>query len=132
MNNIEYSIDQHGTLHRLEDVLRFYSSAADSQYVGSSLNRPMDEGIGHASTSYLAGYSQPTYTSPHEINYSTPYATGGFYESAYLHGRGRLYGDSTGVQVSAQVIAANSTSHSPLQNFVVPQLKYFKGVGAIL
>ena len=30
MNNIEYSIDQHGTLHRLEDVSQFYSSAADS------------------------------------------------------------------------------------------------------
>ena len=98
MNNTEYSVDQHGTLHRLEDVSRFYSS---------------NEGIGYGSASYVAdcphpsyshpdyyhpGYSQPTYTSPHDINYSAPYATSDIHNSApYLHnGYSRISGDSTG------------------------------------
>ena len=63
MNNMGYSVDQHGTLHRLEDVSRFYSS---------------DKGIGYGSASYVAGYSQPSYsqpsyTSPHQPNLQSPY-----------------------------------------------------------
>ena len=56
MNNVGYLIDQHGTPLGQEDVSRLYPSVADSQYAGSSPNRPMDGGIGYASASYLAGY----------------------------------------------------------------------------
>ena len=121
MSNMEYSVDQHGTLHRLEDVSRLYSS---------------DEGIGYGSSSYVAGYSQPGYsqpsysqpshTSPHGISDSALYD---FHESAKLFACSMLYTYSTGVQVPTQVIAANSTSHSPLRNFGTSQPKYFKGVG---
>ena len=126
MNNIEYSIDQHGTLHRLEDVSQFYSSAANSQYAGSSLNRPMDEGIVYGSTSYVAGYSQPSYTSPLGVGDSALYD---FYELAQLLACSLLYKYFAGVQVPTQVTTANTTSHSPLQNFGTPQPKYFNGLG---
>ena len=109
MNNMGYSVDQHGTLHRLEDVSRFYSS---------------DEGIGYGSGSYVADYSQPSYTSPHGISYSTPDAYRDFHESVRLLGCSLLYGNSTGVQVPTQVIATNSTSQAPLQNFGTPQPNY--------
>ena len=88
MNNIEYSIDQHGTLHRLEDVSRFYPSAVDSQFMRSSLNRPMGETISLASTSCLAGYSQPAYTAPYLTTESATYVTDDIRNSAYLQGDG--------------------------------------------
>ena len=75
MINVGYSIDQYETPHGQDDVSRFYPSAAGSQYAGSSPNRPMDEGIGYAGTSNLAGYSQPTYTAPYMITQSAPYVT---------------------------------------------------------
>ena len=99
MNNIEYSIDQHGTLHRLEDVSRFYPSVVDSQSARLSLNRPMGEGIGLASTSCLAGYSQPAYTAPYLTTESATYATDDISNSAYLLGDGRISEDSAGAHM---------------------------------
>ena len=75
MSTVGYSTDQYETPHGHEDVSRFYPSAADSQYAGSSPNKPMDGGFGYASTSNLAGYSQPTYTAPYMITQSAPYVT---------------------------------------------------------
>ena len=56
----------------------------------------MDGGIGHAFISYLAGYPQSSYTTPHEINCSVAYETKNIHDSDHL---GRVNGDSAGAYV---------------------------------
>ena len=46
-----------------QSVSHFYSSATNLQYVNP--NMPMDERIGHATTSYSANYPQPSYATHH-------------------------------------------------------------------
>ena len=50
-----------------ESVSHFCSSATNLQYTSSTM--PMDGRIGHATTSYSASYSQPSYATPHENNF---------------------------------------------------------------
>ena len=56
-----------------------------------------DWGIGHASISYLAGYPQSSYDTPHDINCSASYATKSIHDSAHFYGR--VNGDSAGAYV---------------------------------
>ena len=69
INNMMGSVNQFGTPHVKifnsieESVSPFYSSATNLQYVNTTL--PMDGRIGHATTSYSASYSQPSYATPH-------------------------------------------------------------------
>ena len=126
MNNIEYSIDQHGTLHTLEDVSRFYPSAVDSR---SSLNRPMGERIGLASTSCLAGYSQPVYTAPYLTTESATYAIGDIFNSAYLQGDGRISEDLVRAHTPNYDTMAYNTSPAQLQDFGNPWPKEIKSAG---
>lgn len=80
---------------------------------------PMDVGIGHATTSYLDGYSQPSYATPHVTDFSAPYATSDIHYSApHLHnGYSRLSGTSIGANVPSSSIVAYGTSPSQLQSF---------------
>jgi hypothetical protein len=81
-----------------ESVSPFYSSATNLHYVNPTL--PMDGRIGHATTSYSASYSQPSYSTPHVNNFSAPYATVDVHNSApYLHGHSRISENFTGTHV---------------------------------
>ena len=91
MNNMMGSVNQFETPHVKisnsieESVSPFYSSATKLQYVNPTL--PMDGRIGHATTSYSASYSQPSYATPHFSNFAAPYATVDVHNSApHLHG----------------------------------------------
>jgi hypothetical protein len=90
-----------------DSVSSFYSSV-DTQYMVSDLNMLMDREIGHASTSYLANYSGPSYVAPYVINFSAPYATGDTHNSApHLHnGYSRINGNSIEAQVPSSSPAA--------------------------
>ena len=67
-------------------VSSFYSSANNSQYVSSSLNMPIDRAIGHATTSYLPKYFQPSCAAPSTSNFSVPCATNNFqYSDSHLY-----------------------------------------------
>ena len=78
MNNMMGLVNQFETPHVKifnsiqESVSPFYSSATNLQYVNATL--PMDGRIGHATTSYSASYSQPSYATPHVSNFSALYA----------------------------------------------------------
>lgn len=100
-------------------VSSFYSSVSDSQHVGAPPVIPMDVGIGHATTSYLDGYSQTSYATPHVTDFSAPYATSDIHYSApHLHnGYSRLSGTSIGANVPSSSIVAYGTSPSQLQSF---------------
>src|ERR1041385_8943400 len=80
MNNMLSSVNQVETPHvgnlnnMQQSVSPFYSLAPNLKYVNSSLNMPTDMGIGHATTSYLANYPQPSCSASHNINCSTSYA----------------------------------------------------------
>ena len=65
-----------------QSVSSFYSPAYNLQYVNP--NVPVDRGIGHVTTSYLANYPQTSYATPHATIFSAPYATIGIHNSA-LH-----------------------------------------------
>ena len=93
MNNTICSSDQYMTPHVQEGISQFYPSAVNSQYAGLSPNMPMNEAIGHASISYLAGYPQSSYDTPHDINCSASYATKSIHDSAHFYGQ--VNGDST-------------------------------------
>ena len=73
INNMMGSVNQFGTPHVKifnsieESVSPFYSSATNLQYVNPTL--PMDGRIGHATTSYSASYSQPSYATHHVSNF---------------------------------------------------------------
>ena len=56
----------------------------------------MNEAIGHASISYLAGYPQTSYTTPRDINCSVAYENKNIHDSDHL---GRVNGDSVGAYV---------------------------------
>jgi len=99
VNNTICSSDQYRTPHVQEGISKFYPSATDSQYAGSSPNMPMNGGIGHASVSNLASYPQTSYTTPREINCSVAYETKNIYDSDHLCGYGRVNGDSAGAYV---------------------------------
>jgi hypothetical protein len=98
-------------------VSPLYSSANNSQHVGSPSNRPMDREIGHATTSYLANYHQPSYATYHANNFSPPYATRDIHNSDPHHHNGysRIDGNSIGDNVvSLSTTIAYSTSPAQL------------------
>ena len=81
-----------------ESVSPFYSSATNLQYTSSTM--PMDGRIGHATTSYSASYSQPSYTTPHDSNFSAPYTTVDVHNSTSdLPGHSRMNVNFTGAVV---------------------------------
>jgi hypothetical protein len=69
----------------------------------------MDKGVGYT-TSYLAGYSQPSYTTPHATNWSAPYVTSDIHNLDYLYGHGRISGHLYGHMTYG-------ATHTQLQNF---------------
>jgi len=78
-----------------QSVSPFYSSATNLQYTSSTM--PMDGRIGHATTSYSANYSQPSYATPHLSNFSAPYTTVDVHNSAsHLSGHSRINVNFTG------------------------------------
>jgi hypothetical protein len=88
----------------------------------SDLNMPMDREIGHASTSYLANYPEPSYVAPYVIKFSAPYATGDIHNSApHLHnGYSRISGNSIEAQVPSSSVAAyedNDWKEKPAAEF---------------
>jgi hypothetical protein len=91
MNNMmssvnEYEIPNVRNFSSMQDSVSSFYSSVDTQYMVSDLNMPMDREIGHASTSYLANYSGPSYVAPYVINFLAPYATGDTHNSApHLH-----------------------------------------------
>src|SRR4051812_13482007 len=81
-----------------ESVSPFYSSASNVQYTNPTM--PMNERIGHATTSYSASYSQSLYATPHDNNFSAPYTTVDVHNSASdLPGHSRINVNFTGVVV---------------------------------
>ena len=81
-----------------ESVSPFYSSATNLQYVNPT--SPMDGRIGHATTSYSASYSQPSYATPDVSNSSAPYTTVDTHNSAsHLPGYSRMNVNFTGAVV---------------------------------
>ena len=87
MNNMMSLVNQFETPHVKisnsiqKSVLPFYSSATNLQYTNPTM--PMNERIGHATTSYSASYSQPSYATPHDNNFSAPYTTVDVHNSAF-------------------------------------------------
>ena len=78
-----------------QSVSPFYSSATNLQYTSSIM--PMDGRIGHATTSYSANYSQPSYATSHLSNFSAPYTTVDVHNSAsHLPGHSRINVNFTG------------------------------------
>ena len=116
MNNMMSSVNQVetpyvGTSNGMQQsVSSFYSSANNLQYVNP--NVPVDKGIGHVTTSYLANYPQPSYATPHVNNFSAPYATADVHNSApHLHGHSRISENFTGTHVSSSnTVAYNAYS----------------------
>jgi hypothetical protein len=74
----------------------------------SSSNMAMDRGIGRASASYSANYSQPSYAIPHVTNFSAPHATRDIHNSAMdLHnGYSRMSGNSVEARVHSSSTVA--------------------------
>ena len=104
MNNMMGLVNQFETPHVKisnsiqESVSPFYSSATNLQYVNPTL--PMDGRIGHATTSYSASYSQPSYATPHVSNSSAPYTTVDAHNLAsHLSGHSRINVNFTGAVV---------------------------------
>src|ERR1041385_1404851 len=91
-----------------QSVSSLYASASSTQYVNSSMNTPMDREIGHATTSYLANYPQPTYATSYVTNVSSSCATGEIHNSApHFHSdHGRINENLTGAHVPSCTNAA--------------------------
>jgi hypothetical protein len=113
MNNMmssvnEYEIPNVRNFSSMQDSVSSFYSSVDTQYMVSDLNMPMDREIGHASTSYLANYSEPSYAAPYVTNFSAPYATRDTHNSApHLHnGYSRINGNSIEAQVPSSSAAA--------------------------
>ena len=73
---------------------------------------PIDREIGHATTSNLANYSQPSYATSYVTNFSAPYATSEIHNSVpHLHNAySRISGNSVGAHVpSSSVFVACGT-----------------------
>ena len=111
MNNMMSSVNQYETpnvrnFSSMQDSVS--SSVNSSQYVVSASNMPVDRGIGRATNSYLANYSQPSYATPYDTNFSAPYATGYIHNSAtHLHnGYSRISGNSIEAQVPSSSAVA--------------------------
>ena len=78
----------------------------------------MDGRIGHATTSYSANYSQPSYATPHVSNFSAPYETVDVHNSApHLHGHSRISENSIGSHVSSPRNVTYNVFPAQLQNF---------------
>ena len=104
MSNMMSSINQFETPQvRISNAIQgsvspFYSSASNVQYTNPTM--PMNERIGHATTSYSASYSQPSYATPHVSNFSAPYTTIDAHNSAsHLPGYSRINVNFTGAVV---------------------------------
>ena len=69
---------------------------------------PMDREIGHATTSYLANYPQPSYHAPYATNVSSSCATGEIHNSApHFHSdHGRSSENLTGTHMSSSTNVA--------------------------
>jgi hypothetical protein len=114
MNNMMTSVNQYETSNvknfsNLQDsVSSFYSSVDSSEYIVSPAYMSMDREIGHATTSYLANYPEPSYVAPYVTNFSAPYATGDIHNSAsHLHnGYSRISENSIESQVPSSSAAA--------------------------
>ena len=79
---------------------------------------PVDTGIGHATTSYLANYPQSSYATPHATTFLAPYATVDVHNSAqHLHGHGRISETSAGAQMPSPTTMAYHVPPTQLQNF---------------
>ena len=95
MNNIMGLVNQFETPHvkifnSIQEIVSpFYSSATNLQYVNPTM--PMDGRIRHATTSYSASYSQPSYATPYDNSFSAPYTTVDVHNSAsHLSGHSRI------------------------------------------
>ena len=95
MNNMMSSVNQVETPYvrtsngMQQSVSSFYSSANNLQYANP--NVPVDRGIGHVTTSYLANYPQTSYATPNATIFLAPYATIDVRNSAlHHHGHGRI------------------------------------------
>ena len=78
----------------------------------------MDGRIGHATTSYSATYSQPSYPTPHVSNFSAPYATVDVHNSApHLHGHSRISENFTGTHVPSSNTVAYNAYSMQFENF---------------
>ena len=100
LSNMMSSINQFETPQvRISNTIQpFYSSVANLQYVNPT--SPMNGRIGHATTSYSASYSQPSYATPHVSNFSAPYTTVDAHNSAsHLPGYSRINVNFTGAVV---------------------------------
>ena len=104
MNNMVSLVNKFETPHvRISDAMQesvspFYSSASNVQYTNPIM--PMNERIGHATTSYSASYSQPSYATPHVSNFSAPCTTVDVHNSApHLHGHSRISENFPGVHM---------------------------------
>jgi len=106
-----------GTFNNMQQgVSPFYSSAIKLQYVNP--NMPVDRGIGHATTSYSANYPQPSYATPHAVNFLAPYATVDVHNSApHLHGQGRISETSARAQMPSPTTVAYHVPPTQLHNF---------------
>jgi hypothetical protein len=80
MNNMMSSTNQYETLDvgnasRIQASVSPLYSLNNSQYAASQSNKSMDREIGHANTSYLVNYPQPSYATLHANNFTPQYAT---------------------------------------------------------
>jgi hypothetical protein len=124
MNNVMSSANQHETSNVINfnsmqnNASSFYSSANNLQYFGSPIHMPMDRATGDSTTSYLANYSQPSYT-PYVTNFSAPYATSDIHNSAiHLHTAcSRISENSIEAHVPSSNTVAYDTPPKQLQNF---------------
>jgi hypothetical protein len=122
MNNMVSSVNKFETPHvrisnaMQESVSPFYSSATNLKYTNSTM--PMDGRIGHATASYSASYSQPSYATPHVSNFLAPYTTVDAHNSAsHLHGHSRINEKFAGVHMPSSNIVAYNASSTQLHNF---------------
>lgn len=101
MNNMMSLVNQGetplvGTSNSMrQSVSPFYSSSTNLQYTSSTM--PMNERIGHATTSYSVSYSQPSYATPHVSYFSAPYTTVDAHNlTSHLSGHSRINVNFTG------------------------------------
>jgi hypothetical protein len=67
----------------------------------------MDREIGHANTSYLVNYPQPSYATLHANNFTPQYATRDIHNSAPHHHNG--YSQIDGNSIGANVVSSSTT-----------------------
>ena len=119
MNNMVSSVNKFETPHvrisnaMQESVSPFYSSASNVQYTNTTM--PINERIGHATTSYSASYSQPSNATPHVSNFLAPYTTVDVHDSApHLHGHSQISENSARVHMPSPNVVAYSASSTQL------------------